>query len=236
MSDSLLTTVQDFCAENALPVPTAVMGVTLSDVVQYRAIMKRLVTELSQYSWTQQQIRKTFTTIAAQDQGALTSLIGADYRGIIQSSIWNETLRRPLIGPVTPASWEAQQALPVTGPIYQYRIEGNRFKILPAPPAGHVIGLIYQSSYGVTDSTGTTAKATFTNDTDLIVFPDVVVAKGLDYMWKKKKGEDWSDLYAEYMSLIAKNIIKDTAPILYMDQPNQNIRPGIWVPAGNWGV
>lgn len=235
MSDSLLTTVQDFCAENALPVPTAVMGVTLSDVVQYRAIMKRLVAELSQYSWTQQQIRKTFTTVATQDQGALTTLIGPDYRGIVQSSVWDETLRRPLIGPVTPASWEAQQAIPVTGPVLQYRIEGNHFKILPTPPAGHVIGLIYYSSYGVTDSAGV-AKASFTDDTDLILFPDVVVAKGLDYMWKKKKGEDWIDLYNEFLSLISKNVVKDTAPVLYMDKAVQNIRPGIWVPAGSWGV
>lgn len=233
MSDSLLTTVQDFCAENGLPVPSAVMGATIADVVQYRALMKRLVTELSQYNWTQQQVRKTFTTIAAQDQGALTSLIGADYRGIVQSSVWDETLRRPLIGPITPASWEAQQAIPVTGPVTQYRIEGGRFKMIPAPPAGRTIGLIYQSSYGVTDANGV-PKATFTDDSDLIVFPDVVVAKGLDYLWKKKKGEDWADLYNEYIGLISKNVIKDTAPILYLDQPNQNIRPGIWVPAGSW--
>jgi hypothetical protein len=236
MSDSLLTTVQDFCAENGLPVPSAVIGATVADVVQFRALMKRLIADLSQYNWTQQQVRKTFTTVAAIDQGLLTDVIGPDYDGIIQSSIWNETLKRPLIGPVTPASWEAQQALPVSGPTYQYRIEGNRFKILPAPPAGHTIGLIYISSYCITDSTGTVMKPNFTVDSDLTIFPDIVVAKGLDYLWKKKKGEDWQDLYQEYNDLISKSVVKDTAPILFLDQTQQTLRPGIWVPAGSWGV
>jgi hypothetical protein len=198
--------------------------------------MKRLIADLSQYTWSEQQVRRTFTAIASENQGKLSTLFGPGYRGLIQNSIWNETLRRPLFGPVTAASWEASKAVPQTGPTYQYRIERGHFYTEPALPVGHIIGAIVQTSYGITDHTGHVYKPNFTVDDDLIVFPDVVVAKGLDYLWKKKKGEEWQSLYMEYMSLIAKYMVKDTAPILYLDQPNQNIRPGIWIPAGNWGT
>lgn len=236
MSDSLLTTVQDFCAENSLPIPAGVCGVTETGVAQYKALMKRLVTELSQYTWKEQIIRKTFTTIAAENQGPLSTVIGPDCRGIIQNSIWNETKRRPFVGPVPPAVWESLKALPITGPLDRYSFHGDNFQILPAPPAGETIGLMYQSSYGIIDETRTTTKANFTVDSDEFLFPDVVVAKGLAYLWKKAKGEEWQDLYNEYMGLIAKNIVKDTAPILYLDHAQQNIKPGIWIPSGSWGA
>lgn len=235
MSDTLLTTVQDFCAENSLPIPAGVCGVVETGVVQYRAIMKRLVTELSQYSWKEQVVRKTFLTIADEDQGTLTDLIGADCQGIIQDSIWNESKKRPFVGPVPPAIWEQLKALPVTGPLDRYAVHGNHFRVIPTPAAGETVGLMYKSSYGVISEEGV-MKQNFTVDSDTILFPDVVVAKGLAYMWKKAKGEEWQSIYGEFMSLIAKNIAKDTAPILYLDKSQQNVRPGIWVPAGSWGV
>jgi hypothetical protein len=236
MSDSLLTVVQDFCAENSLPIPAGVCGVTETGVAQYKALMKRLVTELSQYVWKEQVIRKTFTTIASEDQGSIATVIGADCRGIIQNSIWNESQRRPLVGPVPPAVWESLKALPVTGPLDRYSLHGDHFHILPAPIAGETIGLMYQSSYGIIDETRTTTKANFTDDSDQFLFPDIVLGTGLDYLWKKAKGEDWQGSYGEFMGQVAKNIVKDTAPILQLDQAQQNIRPGIWVPSGSWGV
>lgn len=235
MSDTLLTTVQDFCAENSLPIPAGVCGVVETGVVQYRAIMKRLVTELSQYNWKEQLVRGTFTTIAAEDQGLLTTLIGPDCQGIIQDSIWNESMKRPFVGPVPAAVWEQLKALPVTGPLDRYAIHANHFRIIPTPPAGEIVGLMYKSSYGVM-SAGGVMKQNFTQDDDTIIFPDVVVAKGLAYMWKKTKGEEWQTLFSEYMGLIAKNIVKDTDAVLYMDKSQQNLRPGIWVPAGSWGI
>jgi hypothetical protein len=233
MSDSLLTTVQDFCGEQGLPIPTAVMGVTDLAVAQYRSIMKRVVTELGQWKWEQQSIRTTFTSIADENQGALTTIIGPDYDGLVQSSVWDETLKRPLPGPVTDASWEMLKAFTNTGPLYQYRISQGNFLTNPALPAGHTIGLVYRSKYGVTSAAGT-PKASFTADDDLILFPDVCVAAALKYRWLKVKGEEWETVYNEFLGLVAKNIVKDTAAILQLDGRSANLRPGIWVPAGNW--
>lgn len=236
MSKTLLATVQGFCGEYGLPVPNAVIGVTETSVIQYKAIMEKVVSDLLEFRWQQQSIRKTFVTIAAEDQGSLTSLIGADYKSLVQASMWDETLRRPVFGPVGDASWEMLKAFLNTGPLYQYRIAQNHLLINPAIEAGHTIGLIYMSGYGILDGTTGVAKESFTLDTDTMLFPDVVIEKSLEWRWKKIKGEDWQDDYNDYLDSVARNKTNDTAPVLFLDRGQPRLVPGIWVPAGNWPV
>lgn len=235
MSKTVLLTVQDFCGRMGLPVPTAIIGGTETSVVQYKGILHDIGEKLSEYAWQVQKLRKTFTSIAAEDQGALTTIIGADYRSIVPLSVWDETLRRPLFGPVGDASWESLKAFTNTGPMYQYWISGGHFLTNPALPAGHTIGLIYETNYPFASASGT-AQPRILADTDVFLFPDVVITAEFEWRWKKIKGEPWQDDYNMSVSLIAKNIVKDTLPILQLDAQRQELRPGIWVPAGNWGV
>lgn len=235
MSDTLLQTVQRFTGTYGLPIPNAVYGSSESSVVQYKNILLDVVDDLLEYSWQQQSIRKTFVSIAAEDQGALTALFGADYKTLVQASMWDETLRRPIFGPVGDASWEMLKAFTNTGPIYQYRIAANHLLINPPMAAGHTVGLIYMSNYGILNASGT-AISTFSADTDTFLFPDVCIRKGLEWRWKKIKQEPWEDAYADFLDVVARNKTKDTAPVLRLDSSPQKLVPGIWVPAGNWPV
>ena len=235
---SVLEVVQDFCGRNGLPVPSAVFGSTDTAVIQYRTLLKQLNRELAQFNWQQITVRATFVTIAAEDQGDLDLIIGSGvgfpYDAIAQMSVWDETLRRPVFGPVGDASWEMLKAFVNTGPLYQYKIFQDHFFINPAPPAGDTIGMVIKLKSVIVNAGG----APLLNpnaDTCAFIVPPVVVDKGFDYMWKRQKGEAWEDLFNEYMGLIAKNIVKDAnKPILFLDQSYQNLVPGIWVPAGNW--
>lgn len=233
--ESVLTKVQNFCGRFGLPQPSALVGATESAVVQYRTIMLDVVRTLAQYDWQVLSYRTTFTTIAAEDQGRLSAIIGTEpYNGLILLSLWDETLRRPLYGPITRQTYEMYKAFTVTGPLYQWLTMNDHLYITPAIPAGHTIGLAYQSEYGIADSTLTTRKATFTDDTDVVLFPNLVVDLCFEYKWKKIKGEEWETTYTEYMSAVARNIVKDGKPIFRLDKPSTNLRPGIIIPAGNW--
>lgn len=236
MADSVLTIVQDFCGKMGLPVPTALIGVTESSVVQYRALMKDLVYELAEFKWQQQSIYTTFSSTPGEDQGALTDLMGLDYFSIVPGSLWDVTEKRPIFGPVGDASWSMYKAFINPGPIYQYRIAQNHLWINPEMPATlHTLSATYLTRYGVTDATGVTYKPIFTVDTDLIIYPDNVVRKSLEWRWKKVKGEPWADDFMEYRELLARNKTKDAnMQTLYLDGPNMgaNLVPGIWVPAG----
>lgn len=235
MSDSALTIVQDFCGRMGLPVPTAVVGVTEKSVVQYRLILKEMVQALSQKNWQTQKLRATWTSVATESQGKIETLLPG-FRALVPLSVWDETLKRPLFGPVGDASWEQLKAFTNVGPMYQYWISNGQFLTNPPLPAGHTIGCIYHTLYGVYDNDTAAAKPAVTKDTDTFLFPDVVLAKEFSWRWKKIKGEPWQDEYNEALDLISKNLSNETMPILQLDNSAQQLRPGIWVPAGNWGT
>jgi hypothetical protein len=232
---NVLELVQEFCGKKTLPVPTAVIGNTDVGVVQIRYLLAETLRELSKYKWNEQKIQTTFTTIAAEDQGVLTTLIGADFDSLVFATMWDETLRRPVFGPVSDAMWANLQSFPASGPIYQFKVFGKHLHIFPAPTAGDTIYLIYQSSYPVTDSSGT-PKAAITVDTDLFLLPEDVVTRSLDFRWKRQKGEPWETDYAEYTDLLAKGVQKTGLPNIHLDSARFKMTPGIWVPAGDWPV
>jgi hypothetical protein len=233
MTTSVLALVQEFCGKKTLPVPGAVIGSTDTGVIQIRYLLAEALRELSQYHWQEQKIEKTWTSVATEDQGALTSVFGTDYRSLVPATMWDLTLKRPVFGPVTDASWGNLKAFPAAGPIYQYKILQNHLHIFPTPPAGHSMYVIYESNYPVTDSGGT-AKATITADTDLFLVPDIIVSRSLDYRWKRQKGEPWEADYNEFMDLLPKQLNKDTMPVVHLDDARFKMTPGIWVPAGDW--
>jgi hypothetical protein len=230
---NVLELVQEFCGKKTLPLPTGVVGSTDLGVLQIRYLLQEALRELGKYSWNEQKVQDSFTTTAAVDQGALTSILGADFDSLVFATMRNTSLKRPIFGPVSDSMWANLQAFPASGPIYQFKVFGDHLHIFPAPPAGEMVYLIYQSSYPVASSVGV-PKAAITADTDIFLVPESVVARSLDYRWKRQKGEPWETDYIEYQELLSKELNKTGLPTLRLDEPSSKVTPGIWVPAGDW--
>lgn len=238
MATSILTLVQDFTEKMGLPTPTALVGSNEKSVKQYRSIVRDTINDLLEYSWQEQTLRATFTSLAAQNQGALTTIFGAGYFSLVPDSLWNATRRMRIFGPVSEQVWQALQALPAAGPEWQCWVSNTNLYITPTMVAGDTLSGIYRTKYGVTDSTGVTAKERVTVDSDLLLFPDNVFNKMFEAKWQKQKGEGgWEDTYNEAIGLIAKNKVKSGSTKLAFDAPsNQMVMPGIVIPSGSWNV
>jgi hypothetical protein len=236
MSSTALFLVQTYCQKQGLPVPTALVGTQEKSVRQFLGMMNDLVLELSEFKWQGQKIVKTWTALAAQDQGPLTTIFGAGYGALVPNTLWNQTRRMRVFGPLPDTIWQALQVLPNAGPECQSWISGGNLFISPAPEVTDTLSAVYSTSYGVVDNSST-AKPYITEDTDTFVFPDIVMLRGLEYKWKKTKGQPgWEDDYNTFIGLVAKNMVKDGAPEVSLDTPSQSPRPGIIVPAGSWNV
>ena len=98
MTFSALEVVQQFANEQGLPLPVSINAADKSSR-QLKALLNKAVRELAEYGWPYQKKRGTFTTIAGQDQGLLTTVFGADYKGLIQDSMWNTTRHMRIYGP-----------------------------------------------------------------------------------------------------------------------------------------
>lgn len=235
MPQTVLQVVQEFCGKKTLPVPTSVIGNTDFGVVQIRHLLAEVVRELSEYRWEEQKVEKTWISVATQSQGSFVSIFGAGFKSIIQGTIWDQTLGKPILGPASDNSWANAQGSEFTGVDSYWKALGGNLHILPIPTAGNTLYAIYESSYAVADSNGT-SKAAVTVDTDYFLLPELLVHKALDWKWKKQKGEAWETDYAEFSAYLPKKLTDKGMPVLQLDGESSGITPGIWVPAGSWPV
>jgi hypothetical protein len=131
--------------------PSVVATSTDPQIIQLMSIANEEGQDLSsRYPWQALQNESTFTTVAAETQGVITTLAGASFRYILNDIMWNRSLLRPVFGPLTPQDWQALKARNVTGPYNQFRIRGNSVLFIPAPVAGNTIAFEWISKNWVT--------------------------------------------------------------------------------------
>ncbi len=236
---SVLSIITEFTQRHALAVPSSAVGSADTSVKQFLQILKDVVEELVTESKFNVITREAvFTAVAAESQGSMEDLAPYGYQWAYFETFFDRTLRRPLYGPLDETEWQEIKALPNPGPFYKFRIRGNELLINPAPTAPlSTIAFEYASSWAYTDAGGT-PKAEIDADTDLIIFPDHILKRGLAYQWKQIKGlpyqEDRDKMYELLNNYIARDKVKRRINLAHPKPVD--IRPGVFVPSGNWNV
>lgn len=234
---TLLQIVQEFCRRQGLTVPSIVMASQDDQLVQLVGLANEVCEDLvRRHSWTDLQYQTTFTSVAAESQGAITTLAPNAFLKILNETIYDRTERLPIYGPRNPSDWQALKALPNTGPYYQYRIQNGLLKINPAMVAGHTIAFEYASE-GVVNAADGTVKAYFTADDDTFVLNKTLLIAGLRWRWKEEKGLPYLETFRAYEAVVAEAAGSDgTKATLFMDGTTGRPEPGIFVPAGSWSI
>jgi hypothetical protein len=237
MGQTVLALVQEFCGKKTLPVPTSVVGNTETSVVQIRYLLQEAVREAvtDKGGWQEQLVRGTWVSTAAEDQGALSTLLPG-FSALKAGTMWDVSQKLPVLGPLGDISWQTLKVFVGTGPLYQYRIEASRLKILPILPAGHTMSVYYETTYGIVSNAGT-AKNTITADDDTFLLSDSLMQRSLDFRWKRAKGEPWENDYNDYMDILSGDMYSPSKPVLSLDgSGREGQKPGVWVPSGNWNI
>lgn len=240
MTMTLLETVQEFCDRTSLERPTLVVASSDDQVRQIKALANEVITDITKRgeSWPLLQKQALFNTVAAEQQGLMTTVAPYGYQYVIEDSLYDRTERRPLFGPRNAPRWQESEALPQTGPFYSYRIWQGYFYLQPTPPAGHQIAFEYASDFAIKAVDGVTWKKRFTADSDSFALDEDLLLLGLRWKWKKEKGLSFATEKLDYESVLAQAMGNDGAKgELHLDgRGDGDIRPGIFVPAGNWNV
>jgi len=234
---TVLSLIQDHCRIHALSIPTTVIGSTDSGVQQLYGLLSELLDEVvneSKFNITTQEA--VFVATAAEDQGSMSTLAPIGYQWAYNETFYDRTLRRPLYGPLNEVEWQQIKALPNPGPFYKFRIKNDHLLINPVPAAPlSTLAFEYASSWAVLDSAAT-LKAAITADDDTFVFPDRLLRRGLAFRWKQTKGLPYQEDQQRYYELLNNYIARDKAKrSINVAKPQQpDIRPGVFVPSGNW--
>lgn len=237
---TLLSIVQEFCARSGLTPPSRVIGANDDLLTQLVGLANEICEDLvRRRQWTTLVTQTVFNSIAGEDQGSMDTLAPNGFLKVINDTIYDRTRRLPVFGPRNAQEWQAIKALPMSGPFYEYRIRNNRLLIDPDMEAGHVMAFEYASKNAVLDNSLATpfGKAYFTRDDDTFLLDEALLIKGIRWRWKEEKGLPYAESFRAYEAAVVEAAGGDgSKPTLSMDEAFAPIRPGIFVPAGNWAI
>jgi len=231
---TLLQLVQSVCRRVGITTsPNAAFTSTDPQILQLLEIANEEGQEqANRYPWQKLQRIATFTTVAAEVQGAM-STIAPGYSYIINNTIWNRDLRRPVYGPDTPQNWEQQKAIQIAGPFNRFRIIADVLNFYPVPAAGQTCVFEYIDRRWV--STASTPSEVFTNDGDSTFLDDRLMMLGMVWRWKAAKGLSYAEDFNKYETALADASNRDAGKAtISMSGAMYDVVPLVVVPSGSW--
>lgn len=230
-----LTIIQDVAQRVNLPSPTSAAQSADPQVIQLVALANKEGEWQSNKDWQVLTRETSFVTTAVQLQTTL-DVTAPGLKNIINDTIWNRDLRRPVYGPMTAQRYQQVQAAVFAGPWNQFIIQGNDILFFPVPAAGQTCWFQY-TTQNWCESSGGTGQARFVMDSDVLLLREDLFKLGVEWRWKKAKGLEYAQEFADYEDFMADALARDgSKDIINMGSARYDIFPGILVPSGSWPI
>ena len=185
-----------------------------------------------------------FSVSATANHGtiaAITSVTGASVTGlssgfdyILNDTIWDRTLQRPVFGPLSASHRQGLTASAVSGPYAEYFIRGGVLHTIPAATAA-TYAFEYKSKFWCENSTGQ-GQPEWRADADKGRLDEHVMELGLIWRWKKFKGFDYAEDFATYEREVVNYMARDGGKLTLNMSGDPEYRPFINVPDGSWNL
>jgi hypothetical protein len=180
--------------------PAFIIGNDDDTAKQLLAFAKKVGTELTRdYDWQEMTLEATFTTV----DSVRAYDVEDDYERIVSDTTWDRTSSRRVGGNATAIKWNALKAVNVTvGPRFYFRVLRNQVTLDRNPGAGIEFAYEYLSKFYCSTSGGT-AIAEWTADTDVPLLPEDLFINGIRYYFLKANNLPYGDAEGEYDAVIA---------------------------------
>jgi hypothetical protein len=170
----------------------------------FRALAKTCQFIAASYDWSVLQNRHAWAATAAEVQPALPS----DWLRMVMDTAWDETLRRPLCGPLSPQEWAEAKSSAIGRIEPAFVLVGTELRMVPAPPAGRLFAVGYVSNAIGTDASGARI-ARFGADNDRPLWDDELVTLGTVYHWRKAERYDYAQDEVDFRVMMQDRIKRD---------------------------
>lgn len=233
---SLISIVQAVMQRTLGYEPSSVINNTDQIVTQLHGYVNEAGKDLViRHDWERLKSEFTHTTTAAEDQGNVTTVIGADFAYIVNDTFWNRSTDRRITGPLTPQDWQREKASSIVTVDPRYRIRGGKLLIAPTPSAGDTIAGEFVSKNWVSNAAGDTFSDSMTADTDLSLIDEELVTLSAHWRILQAKSLDYSEPFRKYELRLATYTGRDGGKgALSMSPRPRNKVPGAVFPDGDW--
>ena len=232
---TLLTICQEAAKIIGITAPDAVTASTDTSVIQLEAAVNQEGrAQVRKYKWEVLIKEGSHTTLAAESQGAMTS-IASDFGRFSNNTLWNRTTDRKYYGPITGSEWQEIKAVVSGGITNYFRIRTGNLLMNPTPTAGQSVNFEYVSKNWVDTSGGSTANADkFSGDSQTTVLEEELIVLGVVWRFLKLKGLPYEQQFMDYQTRLTEYTNQDGAkPILRMAGPSRAFL-ALNVPEGNF--
>jgi len=204
---SILTICQDAALELSLVTPSSVVSTTDDTAKKLARHLSKVCLALAKrHDWQILRREKTFTTTVAAEQ---TGAIPSDFLRFVPGSMYNRTVRRRIMGPMTADEWQARQASNVNTVFQTFIQRGNAILFTPTPPLGETIAFEYITRNLGTDSTGATVRERFVADSDRPYFDDELLTLGVVASYRQAERLDYAEEMRQFELALADMLKQD---------------------------
>ena len=123
-----------------------------------------------------------------------------DFYSLLNNTIYIKDSSEKIIGSITPEQWMKEKYFNVSSLGLKFKIQNGILKFLTPPPAYINIVFQYRSANVVYDAqNGYQEKSELSKNTDIPVFDEFLVKKGIVWRWYRRNGMPYEEEYNEYV-------------------------------------
>ena len=209
--------LQTVLTELGLPLPPANVFVGSSDrstilMIAFLNAAGQDLCKLHDWQW----LHKEWTQIVSYPTTSYP--LPPDWNGFVESTMWDNTSRLPLIGPITPQVWRMLKARLLGGNTIslQYRIIGNKMILYYPAVTSDTVMADYFSRGWLQDVTNASIyRDNVQNDTDICLFDPRIIVPLVKWRWRAAKRFDVTTERQEFNDAMEMVAGRDTpAPTL----------------------
>lgn len=219
---SILTIAQNIAREVGFTTPTSLVGSQDETSIQLLQLISTETNDLSNgviagqtspmnFNWQSLVKRGTFNFISGQEAYSLPT----DFKDFIDKTIWNYSIRRPLIAPITAQEFEVQKNYLITSGIDKMiYVYNNQIHVVPTPSSTDTINYEYTTTYIFQSNIGV-GQTAVQADTDVCTISEFLVQLGAKVRYLITKSlinpENFgaSFEYQNYIASVQRAILKD---------------------------
>ena len=124
-----------------------------------------------------------------------------DFYCLINNTVFVKDTAEKVIGAITPEQWMREKYFNIPSLNLKFKIQNGMFKFLTPPTSGLKIVFQYRSSAIAYDGSKNyygEEKTSITKNTDIPVFDEFLVKKGIIWRWYRRNGMPYEEEFNEY--------------------------------------
>lgn len=161
----------------------------------------------------------------------------ADYDATVPRTHWDKSKHWEMLGPEDAQQWEwLLSGYISTGPRIRWRLMGNTFQIWPGVSTNELLGYEYRTQAWAEAADGT-PKNSFTQDSDVCIYPDRLMVLNTKLKYFEAKGFDTTAMYRNYMTELETVMAQDmsAANLSFAPRPGTVLIGYDNIPDSNYG-